>query len=418
MKENDELIENLGEDIPFLSESNSTLASGDEENHLVPVKKTTSKPNDKEAPKLHKILADSGIGSRREMEELILAGRISVNGSPAHIGQRINFTDQVRVNGKVVKLNLVPPPIRVLVYHKIIGEIVTRMDPQRRPTVFKKLPAVRSGRWIAVGRLDINTEGLLLFTTSGELANRLMHPKSEIEREYAVRIFGELNDSNIELLKQGLELGDCFAKFETLEFVGGSGANKWVRVVIKEGKKREVRRLFDAVSVTVSRLIRIRYGIVALPPNLKRGQISELSKSAIAEVSKSVGMRQHNPRTLKSSNNKNRPFKKQGFKRGKTNFSEKNSLEINNESSPPIDEDEWQPSSNDAHLSMLGGPMRKVPRGNKRPNPLQTSWGSTSSSNSDALSAPQRLFTHSSKTKKSRSSRSKPGKNRNSSLKG
>ena len=129
---------------------------------------------------MHKVLADAGIGSRREMEELILAGRISVNGSPAHVGQRINFTDQVRVNGKIIKLNLVPPPIRVLAYHKPVGEIVTRDDPHKRPTVFKKLPVVKSGRWIAVGRLDINTEGLLLFTTSGELANRLMHPSRKL----------------------------------------------------------------------------------------------------------------------------------------------------------------------------------------------------------------------------------------------
>ena len=415
MKENEELIKSFDQDVPFLSESDSVLSKEDTERRLLTEKKPSTKSSNHEVPKLHKVLADAGIGSRREMEELILAGRISVNGSPAHVGQRINFTDQVRVNGKIIKLNIVPPPIRVLAYHKPVGEIVTRDDPHKRPTVFRKLPNVKSGRWIAVGRLDINTEGLLLFTTSGELANRLMHPKSEIEREYAVRIFGDLSDSNVLLLKQGIELGDCFAKFESLDFVGGTGSNKWVRVVIREGKKREVRRLFDAVNATVSRLIRIRYGIVALPPNLKRGQITELSKNAITEISKFVGMKQRNSRPVKPINKKSKrfgPHKKINFKQKNPQFNNENQSSNTFFESSIINEDEWQPSGNDAHLSKLGGPMRKTTKSKKKPNPLQTSWGSTTNISSDALSAPQNFSKSSSKTKKTRSFRQKGIKNK------
>ena len=168
------------------------------------------------------------------MEDLILAGRISVNGSPAHIGQRIIHTDQVRINGKLLRLRIDPPPIRVLAYHKKIGEIVSRNDPEKRPSVFKNLPRFKGGRWVAVGRLDINTEGLILFSNSGDLANRLMHPRNEIEREYAVRLFGEVSDEKLERLKTGIQLDDGLAKFKKIDFVGGSGANCCVRVVICE----------------------------------------------------------------------------------------------------------------------------------------------------------------------------------------
>ncbi|MGA0865584.1 MAG: pseudouridine synthase, partial [Burkholderiaceae bacterium] len=181
----------------------------------------TAKPSglDYDPPKLHKVLADAGIGSRREMEELILAGRVSVNGTPAHIGQRISHTDQVKVNGKPIRFRVQPPPVRVLAYHKPAGEIVTKSDPQHRVTVFKKLPSVKFGRWITVGRLDVNTEGLLLFTTSGELANRLMHPRNEVEREYAVRVLGELEDEQLEQLRSGIDLGDgqAAAQFDQIE---------------------------------------------------------------------------------------------------------------------------------------------------------------------------------------------------------
>jgi 23S rRNA pseudouridine2605 synthase len=230
-----------------------------------------------QSDKLHKVLADAGIGSRRDMEELIIAGRVSVNGQPAHIGQRVLPTDQVRVNGKPLVRKQPGKPPRVLLYHKPAGEIVSQDDPEKRPTVFDKLPKVSGGRWVAVGRLDFNTEGLLLFTTSGELANRLMHPRYEVEREYAVRVLGELTDEQKERLLAGVQLGDGTAAFSKIEEAGGQGANRWYRVVIAEGRNREVRRMFEAVGLEVSRLIRIRYGAIQLPRSLARGRYQELS---------------------------------------------------------------------------------------------------------------------------------------------
>ncbi|MEW5879419.1 MAG: 23S rRNA pseudouridine(2605) synthase RluB [Pseudomonadota bacterium] len=230
-----------------------------------------------QSDKLHKVLADAGIGSRRDMEELIIAGRVSVNGQPAHIGQRVLPTDQVRVNGKPLVRRQPGKPPRVLLYHKPAGEIVSQDDPDKRPTVFDKLPKVSGGRWVAVGRLDFNTEGLLLFTTSGELANRLMHPRYEVEREYAVRVLGELTDEQKGRLLAGVQLGDGTAAFSKLEEAGGQGANRWYRVVIAEGRNREVRRMFEAVGLEVSRLIRIRYGAIQLPRSLARGRYQELS---------------------------------------------------------------------------------------------------------------------------------------------
>lgn len=229
--------------------------------------------------KLHKVLADAGVGSRRDMEELIVAGRVSVNGEPAHIGQRVMPNDQVRVNGKPIQLRLKAQgrPPRVVLYHKPAGEIVSQDDPEGRPTVFAKLPKVSGGRWVAVGRLDFNTEGLLLFTTSGELANRLMHPRYEVEREYAVRVLGELGDEQRSRLLEGVALDDGPAKFGRCEDAGGQGVNHWYRVTIAEGRNREVRRMFEAVGLEVSRLIRIRYGAVALPRSLARGRFSELA---------------------------------------------------------------------------------------------------------------------------------------------
>jgi 23S rRNA pseudouridine2605 synthase len=231
-----------------------------------------------QSEKLHKVLADAGIGSRRDMEELIVAGRVSVNGEPAHIGQRVLATDQVRVNGKPLPPRRAPGrPPRVLLYHKPAGEIVTQDDPGERPTVFEKLPKVSGGRWVAVGRLDLNTEGLLIFTTSGELANRLMHPRYEVEREYAVRILGEFPDEQRQRLLDGIDLDDGPAKFARIEDAGGEGANRWLRVVISEGRNREVRRMFESVGVTVSRLIRIRFGAIQLPRSVGRGRYYELA---------------------------------------------------------------------------------------------------------------------------------------------
>ncbi|MDD4885965.1 MAG: pseudouridine synthase, partial [Thiomonas sp.] len=234
-----------------------------------------------DAPKLHKVLAQSGVGSRREMEDLILAGRVSVNGEPAHLGQRILPTDQIRVNGKIIKRRLRPAQARVLAYHKPTGEVVSFKDPEGRPTVFQHLPKLQGSKWTAVGRLDINTEGLLLFTTSGDLANRLMHPSYGAEREYAVRVLGELDAAARAELLSGVQLGDGPAKFLSLDEAGGEGANRWWRVVISEGRNREVRRMFETVGLTVSRLIRVRYASVVLPAGLRRGDFVELDQSAV-----------------------------------------------------------------------------------------------------------------------------------------
>lgn len=227
-------------------------------------------------PKLQKALADAGHGSRREIEDWIAAGRVNVNGEPAHIGQRVGPEDKIRLNGKLVQLKFVNRLPRVVMYHKPEGEIVSRDDPQGRPSVFANLPRLKSGRWIAIGRLDFNSCGLLLFTNDGGLANRMMHPRYEIEREYAVRVLGEVTPEAMERLRQGVELEDGLARFTLIVESGGEGANRWYKVVLSEGRNREVRRMFEVVGLTVSRLMRVRYGPVAMPPRLKRGQCQDL----------------------------------------------------------------------------------------------------------------------------------------------
>jgi 23S rRNA pseudouridine2605 synthase len=236
--------------------------------------------------KLQKALADAGLGSRRELEEWIAAGRVSVNGEPAHVGQRIGPHDKVRVSGRLVNLKLTARLPRVLLYHKPEGEIVSRDDPEKRASVFEKLPRINGGRWIAIGRLDFNSCGLLLFTSSGDLANRLMHPRYGLERDYAVRILGELSDEAAQRLTTGIEIGDGEAHFLRLHDAGGEGANHWYNVTLAEGRNREVRRMFEAVGVTVSRLMRVRYGPIALPPGLKRGQCRELDSAEVAQLLK------------------------------------------------------------------------------------------------------------------------------------
>jgi 23S rRNA pseudouridine2605 synthase len=243
-----------------------------------------------DSPKLHKVLAQAGLGSRLEMEQLILEGRISVNNEPAHIGQRIQFGDQVKINGKPIRLRIAPPPPRVIAYHKPVGEVVSHDDPQNRPTVFRKLPRLQQGKWQSVGRLDLNTEGLLLFTSSGELANRLMHPRFGLEREYAVRVLGALSNEERQRLLDGVPLDDGPAQFRSIEEGGGEGANCWYRVTIAEGRNREVRRLFEAVGHAVSRLIRIRYGAMVLPRGLKRGVWMELDERDIQALTRAAGM--------------------------------------------------------------------------------------------------------------------------------
>lgn len=245
---------------------------------------------DDDAPKLHKVLAEAGLGSRRDMEELIIAGRVSVNGEPAHIGQRILPQDQVRINGKLIQRKVSKKPPRVLIYHKPAGEIVSTSDPEGRASVFDSLPQMKVGKWLAVGRLDYNTEGLLLFTTSGDLANRLMHPRYGIEREYAVRTLGDLEEGMRQKLLAGVELEDGMAQFSKISDGGGEGVNKWYRVIIGEGRNREVRRMFEAVGLTVSRLIRTRYGVMTLPSGLKRGRWDELGEDAVRSLLKVSGL--------------------------------------------------------------------------------------------------------------------------------
>jgi 23S rRNA pseudouridine2605 synthase len=255
--------------------------AAEEEDPAAPKRVLLPEPD---APKLHKVLAQSGIGSRRDMEDLIADGHVMVNGETAHVGQRVSFGDQVKVNGKPVRLRIVPPPPRIIAYHKPVGEIVTHDDPQNRPTVFRRLPRLQQGKWQSVGRLDINTEGLLLFTNSGELANQLMHPRFGVEREYAVRLLGTLTEENKASLLAGVDVEGQKASFKSITEGGGDGANHWYRVVITEGRNREVRKLFDTVGLTVSRLIRIRYGTVVLPLGLKRGVWVDLEEGDVRAI--------------------------------------------------------------------------------------------------------------------------------------
>ena len=255
--------------------------------NAIPAKRVLAAEPD--APKLHKVLAQSGIGSRRDMEQLITDGKVTVNGEVAHTGQRISFGDEVRVAGRVVKLRIAPPPARVIAYHKPAGEVVTMDDPQQRPTVFRRLPRLQHGKWQSVGRLDINTEGLLLFTNSGDLANKLMHPRFGVEREYAVRVLGTLALDAREKLLAGVVIDGQEAHFKSIEDGGGEGANRWYRVVITEGRNREVRKLFDAVGMAVSRLIRIRYGSVVLPKGLRRSVWVDLDENDVRRLRQLAG---------------------------------------------------------------------------------------------------------------------------------
>lgn len=229
--------------------------------------------------KLQKVLARAGHGSRREIEMIIAAGRVSVDGKIATLGDRVEVTRslKIRVDGHIISIKESEQEVcRVLAYYKPEGELCTRSDPEGRPTVFDRLPKLRGARWIAVGRLDVNTCGLLLFTTDGELANRLMHPSREVEREYAVRVFGEIDDAKIRQLSRGVQLEDGPAAFKTIKFTGGEGINQWYNVTLTEGRNREVRRLWEAVGVQVSRLIRVRYGDLTLPKGIPRGGWTEL----------------------------------------------------------------------------------------------------------------------------------------------
>ncbi|MDO8331827.1 MAG: 23S rRNA pseudouridine(2605) synthase RluB [Fluviicoccus sp.] len=245
--------------------------------------------------KLQKVLARVGLGSRRHMEEAISQGRVSVNGRIAELGERIEAGDELRVDGRKVQFSVEEETRRrVLIYYKPEGEICTRHDPEGRPSVFDRLPPLSGDRWVMVGRLDINSTGLLLFTNDGEMANRLMHPSNEVEREYAVRVMGEVTPAVRQQLIDGVQLEDGPAKFESFFEVGGEGINRWYQVVVKEGRNREVRRLFESQGLRVSRLLRIRYGTISLPRQLHTGRWMELDKDEIEGLTALVKLK---PRT-------------------------------------------------------------------------------------------------------------------------
>lgn len=241
--------------------------------------------------KLQKVLARAGYGSRREIEGWIGEGRISVNGKICQLGERVSEGDVIRIDGKVVsRTRLQSKRSRVLMYHKPVGEVTSRSDEEGRATVFDNLPRIVNGRWIVVGRLDLNTSGLLLFTTDGELANRLMHPSYTVEREYAVRVLGDVEPEVIQALSDGVELEDGTARFTNIVDGGGEGANHWYHVTLEEGRNREVRRLWESQGVTVSRLIRVRYGPIKLPRWLRPGRWEELQEDKISLLRQSVGL--------------------------------------------------------------------------------------------------------------------------------
>ncbi len=246
--------------------------------------------------RLQKVLANAGLGSRREIEGWIAEGRVKVNGQVAKLGDRVTDDAQIAVDDRPLNAKRIAGVERIVVmYNKPEGEVVSRHDPDGRPTVFAKLPRLRSGRWIAVGRLDVNSAGLLLFTTDGELANKLMHPSSVIEREYAVRVHGEVTEEMVRQLVNGVTLEDGPARFEEVVDSGGEGSNRWFHVVIMEGRKCEVRRLWDAVGATVSRLKRVRYGPVILDSSVKVGQWRELDKDERKALLDTAGMPDDKP---------------------------------------------------------------------------------------------------------------------------
>lgn len=241
--------------------------------------------------KLQKVLARVGVGSRREMERWIEEGRIAVDGARATLGQRVDPGQAISIDGRPLSTGAAHGARqRTIIYHKPDGELCTRNDPAGRPTIFDRLPVLRNARWITVGRLDFNTQGLLLLTTDGELANRLMHPSQEIEREYAVRVLGKVDSDMLERLKAGIDLEDGPAHFDTIVDVGGEGANHWYHVTLKEGRQREVRRLWEAVGLTVSRLVRVRYGPIALPRHMHAGHWRELDKDQTAVLHEAAGL--------------------------------------------------------------------------------------------------------------------------------
>ncbi|WP_239348688.1 pseudouridine synthase [Snodgrassella communis] len=248
-----------------------------------------------EPVRLQKALAASGVGSRREMEQWISQGMVRINGKIAQLGDKITPDDEISVRGSAINIKWPDRLPRIMVYYKQEGEIVSRDDPQGRTSIFDRLPQTVSSRWVAIGRLDINTCGLLILTTSGELVNRFAHPSFEVEREYAVRVLGELSIEQKQKLLDGVELEDGTAQVQYLSEQGGEGANRWYKIVIKEGRNREVRRLFESQGLTVSRLVRVRFGPIALPKRLKRGQYYEFNEFEVANIMKWAGLYHSDP---------------------------------------------------------------------------------------------------------------------------
>ncbi|HED19786.1 MAG TPA: pseudouridine synthase [Gammaproteobacteria bacterium] len=241
--------------------------------------------------RLQKVLARAGLGSRRQIEDWIRDGRVEVNGKPAELGLKVTGHERIVVDGKKVHLKVNQPTApEILLYHKPAGEICSRNDPEGRTTVFTGLPKPHGGRWVSVGRLDINTSGLLLFTTDGELAHRLMHPAQEIEREYAVRLLGEVSMPILERLIKGVQLEDGLARFNAIEESGGTGANRWYHVIIKEGRNREVRRLWESQGLTVSRLTRVRFGPLLLERKLRPGKSRPLLAKEVKQLYQAAGL--------------------------------------------------------------------------------------------------------------------------------
>lgn len=268
-------------------------------------------PTNQEGERLQKVLANAGFGSRREIEQWIRDGRIRLNGRLAQLGDRVSAEDVVKLDGKPLSASRLAESSReIVIYNKPEGEIVSRKDPQGRPTVFTRLPRPKHGRWISVGRLDVNTSGLLLMTTDGELVNRLTHPSHQVEREYAVRVFGEISDKHLEQLVQGVELDDGPARFEEITPAGGEGINRWFHVVLMEGRKREVRRLWEAVGLTVSRLKRVRFGPIMLDSATKVGRWRALNpdeRKALLAMVDLEDEQQESPRPARGRKDKRPP---------------------------------------------------------------------------------------------------------------
>tara|TARA_R110002111_G_scaffold219687_4_gene281831 strand:+ start:1364 stop:2242 length:879 start_codon:yes stop_codon:yes gene_type:complete len=243
------------------------------------------------AERIQKVLARAGYGSRRQLEALIKEGKVTVNGEVSKLGDQVNIGDTMRLDGKPLSAKrLWQQPQQVLLYNKPVGEVCTRKDPEGRRTIFQSLPTPEEGRWVSVGRLDINTSGLIILTTDGELANRLMHPSNEMDREYAVRVLGEVSSETMQNLRDGVELDDGKAKFNDIQEAGGEGANHWYHVVIQEGRNREVRRLWESQGVQVSRLMRVRYGPIIIPSQLKMGRWMMLEGGDLAALYEEVDL--------------------------------------------------------------------------------------------------------------------------------